>query len=80
LQVFSIKKDEVHIQFKTLPGDKIIGVQLGGLPGNGYYFYWIIFFLYKIINKLYKKEQPLIKYLLLVIIKFVAIIKRENYF
>lgn len=30
LQLFSIKKNDMHISFKTLPMDKITALQLGG--------------------------------------------------
>lgn len=30
LQLFSIKKNDLHISFKTLPMDKITAIQLGG--------------------------------------------------
>ena len=30
LQLFSIKKNDLHISFKTLPMDKITALQLGG--------------------------------------------------
>lgn len=33
LQVFSIKKEDTHVHFKTLPTDKITTVRLGGV-GN----------------------------------------------
>lgn len=33
LQVFSIKKDEPQVHFKTLPSEKIQSVQLGGATG-----------------------------------------------
>lgn len=38
LQVFSIKKEDTQIQFKTLPTDKITTIQMGGAtgPGNQY--------------------------------------------
>lgn len=31
LQVFSIKKEDTHVHFKTLPADKITTVRLGGV-------------------------------------------------
>lgn len=34
LQVFSMKKDELQIHFKTLPHDKIASVKLGGQAGS----------------------------------------------
>ena len=34
LQVFSIKKEDVVIQFKTLPGPKISCMQLAGVDGT----------------------------------------------
>lgn len=33
LQMFSVRNEETHVQFKTLPSDKIVTVCLGGL-GN----------------------------------------------
>lgn len=35
LQVFSIKKEDTQIQFKSLPSDKIIAIQMGGATGPG---------------------------------------------
>lgn len=35
LQVFSIKKEDTQIHFKTLPTDKIITIRLGGVAGQG---------------------------------------------
>lgn len=35
LQVFSIKKEDTQIQFKTLPTDKITTIQMGGATGPG---------------------------------------------
>lgn len=34
LQVFSIKKENVQIHFKTLPGPKVMSLQLGGVSGT----------------------------------------------
>lgn len=34
LHVFSIKKENVQIHFKTLPGAKISSLQLGGVSGT----------------------------------------------
>lgn len=34
LQLFSIRKQNVQIQFKTLPGPKISSLQLGGVSGT----------------------------------------------
>lgn len=34
LQVFSIKKDDTQIHFKTLPAEKIQSIQLGGALGK----------------------------------------------
>jgi Bardet-Biedl syndrome 7 protein len=34
VQLFSVKKDEVNVHFKTVPGDKIASVQLGGSIGT----------------------------------------------
>lgn len=35
LQVFAIKKEDMQVQFKTLPTDKITTIQLGGATGAG---------------------------------------------
>lgn len=35
LQVFSIKKEDIQIQFKTLPTDRITMVQIAGASGPG---------------------------------------------
>lgn len=35
LQVFSIKKEDTQIHFKTLPTDKITTIQMGGVTGPG---------------------------------------------
>ncbi|GAB0099000.1 Bardet-Biedl syndrome 7 protein homolog [Sergentomyia squamirostris] len=34
IQLISLKKDEVQVHFKTLPGPKVASVQLGGAPGT----------------------------------------------
>lgn len=34
VQLFSMKKDEIVIHFKTLPTDKVQSIQLSGAPGN----------------------------------------------
>lgn len=34
LQVFSVKREDIQLQFKTLPGPKISAVQLGGELGK----------------------------------------------
>jgi len=34
VQLFSVKKDEVQVLFKTVPGNKIMSVQLGGSLGK----------------------------------------------
>lgn len=34
LQLFSIKKENVQIHFKTIPGPKISSLQLGGVSGT----------------------------------------------
>lgn len=34
VQMFSMKKDEPIIHFKTLPAEKIQSIQLSGTPGN----------------------------------------------
>ncbi|KAK5643844.1 hypothetical protein RI129_007689 [Pyrocoelia pectoralis] len=34
LQVFAVKKEDIQLQFKTLPGHKITSVQLSGEPGT----------------------------------------------
>ncbi|KAF5285041.1 hypothetical protein FQR65_LT02353 [Abscondita terminalis] len=34
LQVFSVKKEDIQLHFKTLPGNKITSVQLSGEPGT----------------------------------------------
>lgn len=34
MQVFSIKKEDVQIYFKTLPGPKITALRLGGATGE----------------------------------------------
>lgn len=37
VQVFSIKKQDTQIHFKTLPTGKVSAVQLGGIAGTGIY-------------------------------------------
>lgn len=34
VQLLSVKKDELHVHFKTVPGCKITAIQLGGAAGN----------------------------------------------
>lgn len=34
VQLFSMKKEEIVIHFKTLPADKVQSIQLSGIPGN----------------------------------------------
>lgn len=34
VQLFSMKKDDLVIHFKTLPSDKVQSIQLGGSPGE----------------------------------------------
>lgn len=34
IQLFSMKKDEMVVHFKTLPGDKVQSIQLSGTPGS----------------------------------------------
>lgn len=34
VQLFSLKRGEIQVGFKTLPGDKITRVQLGGALGK----------------------------------------------
>lgn len=34
VQLFSMKKEEMVIHFKTLPSEKIQSIQLSGTPGN----------------------------------------------
>ena len=34
VQLLSAKKDEVNVHFKTVPGDKIASIQLGGTQGS----------------------------------------------
>lgn len=34
VQLFSMKKDEPVIHFKTLPAEKVQSIQLSGAPGN----------------------------------------------
>lgn len=33
VQLFSMKKDELIVHFKTLPGEKVQSIQLSGTPG-----------------------------------------------
>lgn len=34
VQLFSMKKEEIVIHFKTLPNEKVQSIQLSGAPGN----------------------------------------------
>lgn len=38
LQLFSIKKNDLHISFKTLPMDRITALQLGGSADASEFF------------------------------------------
>lgn len=34
VQLFSMKKEELIVHFKTLPAEKVQSIQLGGAPGD----------------------------------------------
>ena len=61
LQVFSSKKNDIQIQFKTLPTDKITMIQLGGATSSGIFNYACL------IERFFKyilKDHWVIKFLL----------------